>query len=70
MAHSLAVSTTFLHPVTDAFGKIWNALIRIGEANSRVRRIEVLSGLSDEQLAERGLRREDIIRHVMLDCSL
>ena len=39
----------------------------MGEANPRLRRIEALQKLSDAELAERGIRREDIVRHVFHD---
>ena len=42
-------------------------LMNLTEANSRVRRVEQLQALSDEALAARGLRREDIVRHVFRD---
>ncbi len=32
--------------------------------SQRVHRVEYLNGLSDDQLARRGLKREDIVRHV------
>lgn len=53
--------------VGELFNSIFEALIRVGEANSRVRRIEALCKLSDEELAARGMRREDIVRVVMHD---
>lgn len=46
---------------------IGNTLVAIGEANPRLRRVEALQRLSDEQLAAKGLRREDIVRHVFHD---
>jgi len=46
---------------------IGNALVAIGEAHPRLRRVEALQRLSDEQLAARGLKREDIVRHVFRD---
>ena len=45
-------------------GAFFNAYV---EAASRCDRIAALSALSDEQLAERGLAREDIVRHVFAD---
>ncbi len=38
-----------------------------GDSLSRSRQIIALSKLSDEELAERGLRRGDIARHVAHD---
>lgn len=70
MAHSIAGSNILVHAakaVTDTLSGIYGALIRIGEANSRVRRIEALSAMTDEELKARGIRRENIIREVMHD---
>ena len=44
-----------------AFGEL---LIRLSEANVRVREVERLSKLSDAELSEIGVAREDIVRHV------
>ena len=49
------------------FARILDTLVIIAESNHRVRRVEQLQAMSDEQLAERGLRREDIARHVFRD---
>lgn len=37
------------------------------ESRARMPEIERLNAMSDAQLAERGLKREDIIRHVFRD---
>ncbi len=70
----MAQSTTHRSPVitlfalvADIFVGIFDALTRIGEANSKVRQIKALSDMSDDELAARGMRREDIIRLVMAD---
>ncbi len=39
----------------------------LDDSLSRSRQIFALSGLSDDELAERGLRRGDIARHVAHD---
>ncbi|MGB4719828.1 MAG: DUF1127 domain-containing protein [Planktomarina temperata] len=44
-----------------------NFLVSISTAQSRVRQIEFLGALSDEELAQRGLTRQDIVRHVYRD---
>jgi len=49
------------------FRAIGTALITLTEANARVRRAEELQSLSDAELAKRGLKREDIARHVFGD---
>ncbi len=47
--------------------RIMGFLVTIAESNSRVRRVNYLNSLSDAELAQRGLRREDIVRHVFAD---
>lgn len=43
---------------------IFLGLVNVAEANPRYRQIQNLQALSDEQLAAKGLRREDIVTHV------
>lgn len=50
-----------------AFEGAINFLVSISTSSSRARQIEALSRLSDAQLAERGMKREDIVRHVFRD---
>ncbi|SHH66823.1 hypothetical protein [Marivita hallyeonensis] len=40
---------------------------QVVEANWRIREVERLQALSDDALKARGLRREDIARHVFKD---
>lgn len=49
------------------FTGIFNFLVSISTAQSRVRQIEFLCALTDEELAERGLSRQDIVRYVYRD---
>ena len=49
------------------FRAIGNFFVAIMEANARVKKVEFLNSLSDEQLAKRGLKREDIVREVFKD---
>ena len=49
------------------FNGILNFLVSISTAQSRVRQIEFLCALTDEELAERGLFRQDIVRYVYRD---
>ena len=46
---------------------ILGTLVRIAENNSRLREAERLNALTDDQLAARGLKREEIARHVFRD---
>lgn len=65
-AHTPA-STSVLAPVGRFFTAIWDGLVAIGAANSKVRQVEALSALSDAELAARGLRRQDIVKYVMIE---
>ncbi|SLN60047.1 hypothetical protein ROJ8625_03044 [Roseivivax jejudonensis] len=49
------------------FSRIMDGLVHIAETNHRVRRVQHLSALNDSELAARGLKREDIVRHVFRD---
>jgi hypothetical protein len=43
---------------------IFMGLANVSEANPRYLQIQKLQALSDEQLAKKGLKREDIVMHV------
>ncbi|MEN8657252.1 DUF1127 domain-containing protein [Marivita sp.] len=53
------------------FSSLLNGLTRgmsqIMEANSRIREVERLQAMSDEALTAKGIKREDIVRHVFRD---
>lgn len=53
-----------LRALAAPFNALGNGMIVMAEANSRVRQADFLHTLSDAELAERGLRRDDIARHV------
>ena len=53
--------------VTRILTAIGNGFVSIAESNHRVRRVNRLSAMSDAELAARGLKREDIVRHVFSD---
>ncbi|MCR8550354.1 DUF1127 domain-containing protein [Salipiger sp. P9] len=57
-------TSPFLYRLLAGFGKI---IVAVGEANPRMKKVDALQRLSDAELAERGLRREDIVRHVFHD---
>lgn len=61
--------TTVLSQVIRFFEKAASGLFdvcgRIAETDQRLRRIRTLSAMSDQELAARGLRRENIIRDVL-----
>ncbi|WP_323769477.1 DUF1127 domain-containing protein [Antarctobacter sp.] len=49
------------------FSSLFNALTAIAEANPRLKEVERLNAMSDDELARRNLKREDIVRHVFRD---
>ena len=49
------------------FKSVGAALVRSGEYSSRVRMVERYQNMSDEELAKRGIKRDDIVRHVFGD---
>lgn len=55
------------NPLMTAFAAVGNWLISIAESSDRARRVEQLNSLTDAQLAELGLKRQDIVRHVFRD---
>jgi len=63
-----AVENSFVSPIartlTAPFAAIWSGMAHLAETNSYLREVEYLQSLSDAQLAQRGLTREDIVRHV------
>ena len=70
MAHTSVhpkVSFPILGSISRFFAAFGNALVSMGEASSRYRRVQELQGLSDAELAKRNIRREDIIRIVFAD---
>ncbi|TCM80526.1 DUF1127 domain-containing protein [Rhodovulum steppense] len=44
-----------------------DVLVRVMEHHPRTRQIERLNALSDEDLAARGLTRQDVVRHIFRD---
>lgn len=68
-------STTYFSTAKNGFGKSFstafngflNTMSAAMEAHPRMRRVQALQAMSDEKLAERGLKREDIVRHVFRD---
>ncbi|MFY0632441.1 MAG: DUF1127 domain-containing protein [Vannielia sp.] len=49
------------------FNAVFTGLVAMAEANPRMKAVNRLSAMSDEELAARGLKREDIVRHVFRD---
>lgn len=49
------------------FAAIGSFLVALAESSHRMQRVQALNNLTDAQLAEKGLTREDIVRHVFAD---
>lgn len=49
------------------FAAIGNALVLVAESNPRMKKVHALQRMSDAELAERGIKREDIVRVVFND---
>lgn len=64
--HSVA-HNSLGHIITAPFRAVGNFLVAIMESNSRVQYVDRLNEMSDEQLAERGIKREEIVQHVFRD---
>lgn len=54
-------------PFARFFSALFSGLVRIAENNPRMRMVAQLSAMSDEELAARGLKREDIVRRAFGD---
>ena len=70
MAHVISHPVTpsgITAPVSRFFSRIGEFLMSMAETNSRVRQVEALSALSDDELAQRGLKRSEIARYVFSD---
>lgn len=57
-----SVLSSLIDGLTRGFG-------RIAEANWRIREVERLNAMSDDALEAKGLKREDIARHVFRDLN-
>ncbi len=56
-----------LSAVFKPFVALGKFLVQIGESNTRVQALRKLTEMSDADLAQRGLKREDIVQHVFAD---
>ncbi|MGR3662688.1 MAG: DUF1127 domain-containing protein [Paracoccaceae bacterium] len=55
------------HAVLRFFAAIWRGLIVIAEANPRLKKLEYLTSLSDDELAAKGMKRENMVQYVFND---
>ncbi|MFZ5964310.1 DUF1127 domain-containing protein [Thalassococcus sp. BH17M4-6] len=62
-----SIAKNALVGVGAAFNRFWEMLLRASERNHRYRTVQALNAMSDEKLAARGIKRENIVRHVYRD---
>lgn len=67
----MALTQTYHDQKPGILSRLFSGLVRsleqVTEANSRISEVERLQAMSDEALAARGIKREDIVRHVFRD---
>lgn len=52
--------------LTAPFRAVWWFLVSIAENNAKLKEFERLSAMSDQELAKRGLTREDLVHRVFI----
>lgn len=69
MAHAATHSAHWspLAAITGVFSAIGGFFTSVAMANARYQKIVELQNLSDAQLADRGLTRDEIVHHVFSD---
>lgn len=73
MAHTITPNTApsvQRGPISKALQSVCAALIQLSESNVRVRKVNELWSLSDDELARRGLERHNIVHRVMVGKEL
>lgn len=61
------VNTSVGFDLAAPFRAIGRFFVLIMESNARVKKVEYLNSLSDEQLKARGLKRDEIVHEVFKD---
>lgn len=59
--------SALLQTLSAPFIALGNAMIRLGESNSRTKQVAFLQSLSDADLAKRGISRDQIAHYVFKD---
>ena len=65
MAYVSTAPVAVAHDGKGFFSRALDVLVRMAEADPRFQKLSVLSAMSDEELAKRGLRRDQIAREVL-----
>lgn len=67
VAQQTSHNPSLLRSLSASLEAVFNAFLRIGQVGSRAKQVEALNALSDEELAKRGVSRQEIVRHVFAD---
>ncbi|WP_299354832.1 DUF1127 domain-containing protein [uncultured Shimia sp.] len=67
-AHHTNFADSALHILAAPFIAIGKGMVALAESSSRYKQIEQLNAMSDQELADLGLKREDVVRHIFRDC--
>ncbi|MFT7593761.1 MAG: hypothetical protein ACI8R4_001077 [Paracoccaceae bacterium] len=65
--HSDSFTASFGSAIIRGFAKIGTALVSMGESSARLKQVNALNALSDQDLATRGIKRTNIVQHVYRD---
>ncbi len=63
----LSQSGGIAHILLTPFRAVWAFLILLAENNSRMRAVQKLNDMTDEELAEKGLTRLDAVQQIFGD---
>ncbi|UZD91392.1 DUF1127 domain-containing protein [Cognatishimia activa] len=61
------VGFSVLRLLMKPFAAIGHFMVVLAESSDRMQRVQALNEMTDEQLAKKGLKREDIVRHIFAD---
>ncbi|MFV0514358.1 MAG: DUF1127 domain-containing protein [Jhaorihella sp.] len=56
-----------VNPIRRFLGRVGELLVSLSTSHGRMRQVEALQAMSDEELKLRGLSRKDIVSHVFRD---
>lgn len=65
VTHDVSAPHGLASTLAAPFVGLFKALIAISEANPRYRKLQRLQAMSDDELAKLGLRRDEIVQHVL-----
>ena len=67
LSREITATRNVLAAIGRGIHRVMHAMVENATVMERMRRVQALHALSDEDLAKRGIRREDIVRNVFSD---